>query len=346
MVPSSGSTVSWPPSSEPMPNGEPGSCGPAISVLLRPLRLVTPIGKIGGRYTMSKPSAFARSRPDSAVFSVPCTILPSASKYALRNAGRTGTMRRSSTSDAPRGSAADSTRSGRRAADWFHAGLRLRRWSLRQDARSRRATCRQRSSRLRAASSCHRRSAGIACASPTFQQLRAGFQRVLHIVADLDLDLRVVQPGSVRIFPAFDHDVPFAELLLDVGIASSHGFRSLWSPILTIASQRSRPGWCRSWGSGPSRCRACCARTRWHGLGAAFDEHLRGDLECLAKLHASRVQAVFGGRSDAKNVYAAELFRAGAVDDRCWSFADGSLRCGFRLGSALGGWFFSCRLCG
>lgn len=75
------------------------------------------------------------------------------------------------------------------------------------------------------------------------------------------------------------------------------------------------------------------------GLGAAFDEHLRGDLECLAKLHASRVQAVFGGRSDVKNVYAAELFRAGAVDDRCWSFADGSLRCGFRLGSALGGWF-------
>lgn len=82
------------------------------------------------------------------------------------------------------------------------------------------------------------------------------------------------------------------------------------------------------------------------GLGAAFDEHLRGDLECLAKLHAGRVQAVFGGRSDVKNVYAAELFRAGAVDDRCWSFADGSLRCGFRLGSALGGWFFGCRLRG
>ena len=37
---------------------------------------------------MSKPSVFARSRPDSAVFSVPCTILPSASKYAPSERGK------------------------------------------------------------------------------------------------------------------------------------------------------------------------------------------------------------------------------------------------------------------
>ena len=33
----------------PIAHGEPGSSGPASSVLLRPLRLVTPIGWIGGR---------------------------------------------------------------------------------------------------------------------------------------------------------------------------------------------------------------------------------------------------------------------------------------------------------
>ena len=188
---------------------------------------------------------------------------------------------------------------------------------------------------------------GIACASPTFQQLRAGFQRVLHIVADLDLDLRVVQPGSVRIFPAFDHDVPFAELLLDVGIAI---FPRLQVAVVADLDHRF-PAVQAGVGAGHGEAGLLGAARVAHGhggtgLGAAFDEHLRGDLECLAKLHASRVQAVFGGRSDAKNVYAAELFRAGAVDDRCWSFADGSLRCGFRLGSALGGWFFGCRLCG
>ena len=33
----------------PIAHGEPGSSGPGSSVLLRPLRLVTPIGWIGGR---------------------------------------------------------------------------------------------------------------------------------------------------------------------------------------------------------------------------------------------------------------------------------------------------------
>ena len=48
-VPSCGWIASWPPSSEPIAQGEPTSCGPGSSVLLRPLRLILPIGWIGGR---------------------------------------------------------------------------------------------------------------------------------------------------------------------------------------------------------------------------------------------------------------------------------------------------------
>ncbi len=60
MVPSSGWTASWPPVSSPIAQGEPGSSGPAMSELLAPLRLVRPIGWIGGRYRMSKPSSASR----------------------------------------------------------------------------------------------------------------------------------------------------------------------------------------------------------------------------------------------------------------------------------------------
>ncbi len=48
-VPSSGWTASWPPSLPPIAYGEPGSSGPAVSVLLRPLRAFTPIGWMGGK---------------------------------------------------------------------------------------------------------------------------------------------------------------------------------------------------------------------------------------------------------------------------------------------------------
>ena len=44
-----GSIASWPPSSEPIAQGLPGSSGPATRALLAPLRLVWPIGWIGGR---------------------------------------------------------------------------------------------------------------------------------------------------------------------------------------------------------------------------------------------------------------------------------------------------------
>ena len=48
-VPSSGWIASWPPVSSPIAYGLPGSPGSAVSVLLRPLRFVWPIGWIGGR---------------------------------------------------------------------------------------------------------------------------------------------------------------------------------------------------------------------------------------------------------------------------------------------------------
>ncbi|WP_309244482.1 hypothetical protein [Micromonospora parastrephiae] len=48
-VPRSGWIASWPPSAAPIAHGEPTSVGPAVSALLRPLRLTRPIGWIGGR---------------------------------------------------------------------------------------------------------------------------------------------------------------------------------------------------------------------------------------------------------------------------------------------------------
>src|SRR5215207_7488632 len=45
----------WPPSTPPIAQGLPGSSGAATSELLRPLRLVVPIGWMGGKYRTSKP---------------------------------------------------------------------------------------------------------------------------------------------------------------------------------------------------------------------------------------------------------------------------------------------------
>src|SRR4051794_2917327 len=49
IVPSSGLTAVWPPSSLPIAHGLPGSFGPAVSVLFGPFRFVLPIGWTGGR---------------------------------------------------------------------------------------------------------------------------------------------------------------------------------------------------------------------------------------------------------------------------------------------------------
>ena len=52
-----GCTLVWPPSGPPMAHGLPGSSGPATSALSGPLRYARPIGWMGGRYTISKPSS-------------------------------------------------------------------------------------------------------------------------------------------------------------------------------------------------------------------------------------------------------------------------------------------------
>ena len=48
-VPRSGWMASCPPSGEPIAHGDPTSSGPGVRVLFGPLRLVVPIGWIGGR---------------------------------------------------------------------------------------------------------------------------------------------------------------------------------------------------------------------------------------------------------------------------------------------------------
>ncbi len=87
-LPRSGCTASWPPSAPPIAHGEPGSCGPGSSVLLRPLRFVTPIGWMGGRYTTSKPIAATPSRRFAAVRKVPLFQLPSFRRRAPSERGK------------------------------------------------------------------------------------------------------------------------------------------------------------------------------------------------------------------------------------------------------------------
>src|SRR6185312_11197837 len=61
----------WPPAGPPMAHGLPGSPCAAASELSRPLRLVTPTGWMGGRYTTSKPNSATRARARSASAKVP-----------------------------------------------------------------------------------------------------------------------------------------------------------------------------------------------------------------------------------------------------------------------------------
>ena len=102
-----------------------------------------------------------------------------------------------------------------------------------------------------------------------------------------------MQPRLVGVFPAFDHDLPFAQLTLDGGIIGiprlqiavfadlDHGFPAVEARIGA--------------GHGETFNLAAACVTHGHGrscLGAAFDEHLGGDVECFAELHACREQAV------------------------------------------------------
>src|SRR5437588_12226851 len=61
----------WPPSAPPMAHGLPGSVGSASVELFLPLRWVTPMGWIGGRYSTSKPAPATYGRRRSTSASVP-----------------------------------------------------------------------------------------------------------------------------------------------------------------------------------------------------------------------------------------------------------------------------------
>ena len=82
--------VSCPPSGDPIAHGEPGSPGCGVSVLLRPLRKVKPIGCTGGRYTTSKPIAAIPSSRLAAVRSVPETggLRPAGSNWTPSDRGK------------------------------------------------------------------------------------------------------------------------------------------------------------------------------------------------------------------------------------------------------------------
>ena len=71
-----------------MAHGEPGSCGPGLRVLFGPLRLVTPIGWIGGRYTTSKPIAATPSSRRVAVRKLPDFHRPSLRCFAPSERGK------------------------------------------------------------------------------------------------------------------------------------------------------------------------------------------------------------------------------------------------------------------
>ena len=74
-----GSKASWPPCLEPIAHGEPTSPSSGVSVLFRPLRLTSPMGWIGGKYTVSKPMSATRFSCAAVVSHVPWTGLPIAS---------------------------------------------------------------------------------------------------------------------------------------------------------------------------------------------------------------------------------------------------------------------------
>ena len=162
---------------------------------------------------------------------------------------------------------------------------------------------------------------GILRIGPTCEQSCAGFQRVLHVVVHFNLDGGVVQPGLVGVFPAFNHDLPFTQLALNGGIV---GIPRLQIAVLAdldhgFPTVKTRIG--AGHGETFNLAAACAAHGHGRsGLGTAFDEHLGGDVECFAELHACREQAVLNVRGDVEHVHAAELFGAGAFDDGGWGF--------------------------
>jgi len=149
---------------------------------------------------------------------------------------------------------------------------------------------------------------GVAGGSPACEQLGAGNQRVLHIVAHLHFDGGVVQPGNIGIFPAFHGDGPFAQLALHFG---EFRFPRLGVAVFA-ACECDRPTVQTGVHAGHRRAQHLLAAriayySRGSDLGAPLDEYLRGDFERLPEFHTSGVNAVFLIRGDVHNIDAPEL---------------------------------------
>src|SRR4051794_5999265 len=80
-VPRSGWMASWPPSTFPIAQGDPGSAGPGFRVLFGPLRNDVPMGWIGGGTTKPQPNAAVASSPSYEGWNVPDVQVLVASPY-------------------------------------------------------------------------------------------------------------------------------------------------------------------------------------------------------------------------------------------------------------------------
>ena len=132
-----------------------------------------------------------------------------------------------------------------------------------------------------------------------------------------------MQPGLVRVLPAFDHDIPIAQLAFDGRIV---GVPRLKVTVFTDADHRGptvQTG-VRADHRGAAHFTAAGAAYRHGGagLGAAFDEYLGSHRECFPELHPSGEQAVVGGRGDIHDIDTTELFRCSAFDNGRRSLSD------------------------
>ena len=149
---------------------------------------------------------------------------------------------------------------------------------------------------------------------PTVEHLGAGFQGVLHVVADLHLDAGVVQPRGVGILPTLDGDGPLAQLALDGGIVLIPRLQVAVLAGLEHDGPAVETGVHAGHGGA---LHLTAARIAQHGggtdLGASLDEHLRRDLERLAQFDARREHALLGARGHVHDHDAAERGRGAGL---------------------------------
>ena len=217
IVPRSGWIASCPPSGEPIAHGEPGSPSAGVSVLLRPLRKVVPIGWTGGRYTTSKPMPATASSRLAAVRSVPeaGARRPIGSTWTPSERGKNSyhepySARSRSTCTISGRDRVVSSRSGqlsRIAAISGSSAAASRSHGVSPRSRSFAASAR---SAVRAAAGRPFPGGwGMRLAGPLVQQRALG-EHQLHVLAGRDLDGRVVVPAGDRIGPRLDVEAPHA----------------------------------------------------------------------------------------------------------------------------------------